>query len=165
MFRSNMDIPPDPDGTTSTPQFTADIAAKVEGLSERQRSYLRLVLQLKTSKEIAVATGSSSYRAVDKQLLKANAALGVATRFEAAQLVAAYDQGVEPLHPANALPSTSFDSSLTPPWPTAEAAVNTLPWKQVAIWTAVISIGTPVALTTAGMAFITILLLLRLRPF
>ena len=165
MLMSNMDIPPDPDGDPSAPQFTEDLAARVEALSERQRSYLRLVLQLKTSKEIAVATGSSSYRAVDKQLLKANSTLGVSTRFEAAQLVAAYDQGVEPLPPANALPSAAPDTPLTPPWPTAGAAVNMLPWKHVASWTAIIAIVTPVGLTAAGMAFFTILLLLRIRPF
>lgn len=165
MFMSKMDIPPDLGEDSSAPQFTADVAARVEALSERQRSYLRLVLRLKTSKEIAVATGSSSYRAVDKQLLKANAALGVATRFEAAQLVAAYDQGVEPLPPANALPFASFDPRLSPPWPTAGAAVNMLSWKRVASWVAIISIVTPVGLTAAGMAFLTILFLLRIRPF
>lgn len=141
-----------------------DLIRRVELLTERQRSYLRLVIQLKSSKEIAAATGSS-YRAVDKQLLKANATLGVASRFEAAQLLAAHEQGVESLPRANALPSPVLHSRLSPPWPTAGAAVNMLPWKQIAAWTAIISIATPVGLTAAGMAYFTLLLLLGLRPY
>ncbi|WP_239025687.1 LuxR C-terminal-related transcriptional regulator [Sphingomonas paeninsulae] len=61
-------------------------------LTERQRSYLRLVLQHRSSKEIAAVTGSS-HRAVDKQLLKANNLLKVPTRFEAARLLADHDAG------------------------------------------------------------------------
>ena len=146
--------------TSGSPGGSPDLPARIEMLTDRQRSYLRLVLQLKTSKEIAVATESSSYRAVDKQLMKASAILGVATRFEAAQALAAFEQGVESLHPANALPSDETGSPLSPPWPTAEAAVNMLTWKQVALWTAIIAIVTPVGLTAAGMAIMTLMLLL-----
>jgi len=146
----------------STPASTSSTAnPRVALLTERQRTYLRLVLQFKNSKEIAALTGSTSYRAVDKQLLKANAILGVATRFEAAQVFAAWERGVEPLHPANAPPSSPPVSRFSPPWPTAGAAVNMLSWRQVAAWTAIIAIVTPLGLTAAGMAYVTLLFLLR----
>ncbi len=166
MDMSNIESDPNPVRRASgPPPGGSDFAARVALLSERQRSYLRLVLEHKTSKEIAAATGSTSYRAVDKQLLKANAILGVTTRVEAARAVAAFEQGVEPLHPANALPSAPHDPTLSRPWPTAGAAVNMLRWKQVATWTTIVSIVTPVGLTTAGMAYLTLLLLLRLEPY
>ncbi|MBB4642727.1 helix-turn-helix domain-containing protein [Rhizorhapis suberifaciens] len=149
------EYPPPPSDETDVVDPRASL------LTERQRSYLRLVLQLKNSKEIAAATGAASYRAVDKQLLKANAILGVSTRFEAAQLFAALERGVEPLHPANALPSHTPTSRFSPPWPTAGAAANMLTWKQVAAWTAIIAIVTPLGLTAAGMAYVTLLFLLR----
>ena len=114
-------------------------------------------------KEIAAATGSS-HRAVDKQLLKANNFLGVPTRFDAARLLAEYDGGVEPLPPANDLPSAPPTFPLPLPLPTAGAAANMLTWKQVAFWTAIISIVTPLGLTAAGMAIVTLLLLLGLKP-
>lgn len=144
---------------------SSDLAARIGLLTDRQCAYLRLVLLHQTSKEIAASTGSSSYRAVDKQLLKANAILGVSTRLQAAQLLAAYEQGVEPLHPAIALPSPPPDFGLSRPWPTTGAAVNTLSMRQAALWTAIIAIVTPIGLTAAGMAYFTLLLVLRLRPF
>lgn len=146
----------------NTPTFANGAAhSRVALLTERQRTYLRLVLQLKNSKEIAVLTGTTSHRAVDKQLLKANALLGVATRFEAAQIFAAWERGVERLPPANALPSPAPTPRFSPPWPTAGAAVNMLSWRQVAAWTAIIAIVTPLGLTAAGMAYVTLLFLLR----
>ncbi|WP_230781756.1 RNA polymerase subunit sigma-70 [Sphingomonas sp. Leaf37] len=132
-------------------------------LTDRQLSYLRLVLQNRNSKEIAAVTGSS-HRAVDKQLLKANNVLGVSTRFDAARLLADYDGGVEPLPPANDLPSAPPTFPLPLPLPTAGAAANMLTWKQVAFWTAIISIVTPLGLTAAGMAIVTLLLVLGLKP-
>lgn len=131
-------------------------------LTERQRSYLRLVLQNRSSKEIAAATGSS-HRAVDKQLLKANNLLGVPTRFEAARLLADHDAGVEHLPPATDLPSPTPVFPLPPAWPTAGAAANMMTWKQVASWTVIIAIATPLGLTVAGMAIVTLLLLLGLK--
>ncbi|PVX28859.1 response regulator transcription factor [Sphingomonas pokkalii] len=140
------------------------LAASVEKLSERQRHYLQLVRQNRSSKEIAALTGSS-YRAVDKQLLKANNILGVANRFEAARLLAEHEEGVEGLHPANALPSTHGDSALSRPWPTVGAAANTLSLRQVVSWTAIIAIVTPIGLAAAGLAYFTLLLLLRLGSY
>lgn len=152
-------------GSISRPAFDGSPgASRIGELSDRQRSYLRLVLQLKTSKEIAAATGTSP-RAVDKQLLKANSLLGASTRFQSAQMLAAFEQGVEPLPGATALPIPAADFRLSRPWPTAEAAVNMLPWKQVAAWIMIISIAIPAGLTTAGMAYLTVLFLLGHRPY
>lgn len=143
-------------GTSNESTINPD---RVALLTERQRSYLRLVLQNRNSKEIAAVTGSS-HRAVDKQLLKANNVLGVPTRFDAARLLAEHDGGVEPLPPANDLPSAVPIFPLPPALPTERAAANLLTWKQVASWTAIIAIVTPLGLTAAGMAIVTLLLLL-----
>jgi DNA-binding CsgD family transcriptional regulator len=140
-----------------------DLSARVARLSERQRAYLRLVLQHRNSKEIAASTGSS-HRAVDKQLLKANNVLGVANRFEAARLLAEHDAGVEPLPPATSLPSDPPTFPLPLPWPTPGAATNMMTWKQVGLWTVIIAIATPLGLTAAGMAIVTLLILLGVKP-
>lgn len=145
------------------PQETGPLD-RVALLTERQRSYLRLVLQNRSSKEIAAALGSS-HRAVDKQLLKANNILGVPTRFEAARTLADHEAGVEPLPPATVLPSAEPTFPLPLPLPTRGAAANLLTWKQVASWTAIIAIVTPLGLTAAGMAIVTLLLLLGLKTF
>jgi hypothetical protein len=39
-----------------------------------------------------------------------------------------------------------------------------LTWKQVALWTAIIAIATPLGLTAAGMAILTLLVLLGFKP-
>jgi DNA-binding CsgD family transcriptional regulator len=143
--------PPSSDGENSR--------APIERLSERQRSYLRLVQQNRNSKEIALIVGGSS-RAIDKQLLKANNLLGVATRFDAARMLADYEAGVETFYPANSLPSPVPTFPLPPALPTAETAANMLTWKQVALWSAIISIVTPMGLTVAGMMIVTLTLLL-----
>jgi DNA-binding CsgD family transcriptional regulator len=140
-----------------------DLSARVARLSERQRAYLELVLQHRNSKEIAAATGTS-HRAVDKQLLKANNLLGVANRFEAARMLAAHDGGVEPLPPAISLPSEKSTYPLPPAWPTAGAAANMMTCRQVALWVTIIAIATPLGLTAAGMAIVTLLLLLGFKP-
>jgi DNA-binding CsgD family transcriptional regulator len=148
--------------TPPAPKPDVIASDRVARLTDRQRSYLRLVLQNRNSKEIAAVTGSS-HRAVDKQLLKANNLLGVPTRFDAARLLADHDGGVEPLPPANDLPSAKLTFPLPPAVPTDGAAANLLTWKQVASWTAIIAIVTPLGLTAAGMAIVTLLLLLGWR--
>ena len=135
----------------------------VELLTERQRAYLRLVLQNRSSKEIAAVAGGS-HRAVDKQLLKAMGVLGVTSRFDAARVMAEHEAGVEPLPPANTLPSPQPTFPLPPPVPAAGAAANMLNWRQVAMWTVIIAIATPLGLTAAGMAIVTLLVLLGFRP-
>lgn len=149
--------------SASLPITEDDASDRVTLLTERQVSYLRLVLQNRNSKEIAAATGSS-HRAVDKQLLKANNLLGVPTRFDAARLLAEHDAGVERLHPAITLPSAPPTFPLPSPLPTAGSAVNMLTWRQVAWWTVIIAIVTPLGLTAAGMAIVTLLILLGLKP-
>ena len=148
--------------TTPIPTPDVERTDRIARLTDRQRSYLRLVLQNRDSKEIAAVTGSS-HRAVDKQLLKANNVLGVPTRFDAARMLADYGGGVEPLPPGNDLPSAPPTFPLPPPLPTVGEAANMLTWKQVALWTAIISIVTPLGLTAAGMAIVTLLLLLGLK--
>lgn len=98
----------------STPGICA--TARISLLTDRQRSYLRLVLQNRNSKEIAAVTGSS-HRAVDKQLLKANNVLGVPSRFEAARLLADHDGRVEPLPPTIDLASAKPTFPLPPAVP------------------------------------------------
>lgn len=132
---------------------------RIAQLTERQCSYLRLVQQNRNSKEIAAIVGAS-YRAVDKQLMKANNVLGATTRFEAARMLAEFEAGVGPSSPANDLPSPQPTFPLPSVLPNAETAANMLTWKQAAIWTAIIAIVTPVGLTAAGMAIVTLVILL-----
>ena len=152
-----------PENQRQSEESRSSATTRLGLLTERQISYLRLVSQHRSSKEIAAATGSS-HRAVDKQLLKANGILGVATRFDAARLLADHEAGVEPLPPVTSLPSAPPTFPLPPAWPTNEAAANMMSWKQVAAWIIIIAIVTPVGLTAAGMAVLTLLLLLGSEP-
>ena len=144
------------------PTPDAGALERVALLTDRQRSYLRLVLQNRNSKEIAAVTGSS-HRAVDKQLLKANNVLGVPSRFDAARLLADHDGGVEPLPPANDLPSAPPTLPLPSPLPTRETTANMLTWKQVVSWGAIIAIVTPIGLTVAAMVIVALMLLIGLK--
>jgi DNA-binding CsgD family transcriptional regulator len=148
----------------ASPGPAPDISApeRVALLTDRQRSYLRLVLQNRSSKEIAAATGSS-HRAVDKQLLKANGVLGVPSRFDAARLLADHDGGVESLLPAITLPSARPTFPLPSPLPTGETTANMLTWKQVVSWGAIIAIVTPIGLTVAAMVIVSLMLLIGLK--
>jgi DNA-binding CsgD family transcriptional regulator len=132
---------------------------RIGRLSERQRTYLRLVRENHSSKEIALLV-NASHRAVDKQLLMANNILGLTDRFASARMLADHEAGVEMLYPANARPSVTPTFPLPSPLPTAEAAANILTWRQIALWTAIIAIATPVGLTVAGMTIVTLGLLL-----
>jgi DNA-binding CsgD family transcriptional regulator len=131
-------------------------------LSERQRTYLRLVYEHRTSQEIGFLLGASG-RAVDKQLQKAKDTLGVTSRFEAARLLVEYEGGVERLYPANDLPSSPATFPLPLPLPTRETAANMLTWKQVVSWTAIIAIVTPIGLTVAAMVIVALMLLIGLK--
>ncbi len=163
-----MEVSPDrpgrsiPEDVVSTAEETKRPSLRVGQLSERQLSYLRLVYQHRSSKEIAALTGVSS-RAVDKQLLKANNLLGTTSRVDAARLVADYDEGVELLPPANSPPSEERLFPLPLPLPTTGAAANMLTWKQAAMWSAIIAIVTPIGLTVAGMVILTLTFLFGLK--
>ena len=65
--------------------------ALLEKLTEPQRACLRRVYQLQTSKDIARDLGISPHT-VDQRLRVAARTLGVATRIEAARLLANYEQ-------------------------------------------------------------------------
>ncbi len=137
-------------------------ASPLDQLSERQRAYLRLVHEHRTSQEIGFLVGASG-RAVDKQLQKAKDFLGVTSRFEAARLLIEHESGVERLYPANDLPSSPPPFPLPLPLPTSETAVNMLTWKQVVSWSAIIAIVTPIGLTVAAMVIVALMLLIGLK--
>lgn len=61
---------------------------RIDSLTESQRSYLRLVLQHKSSKEIAQSFGISAHT-VDKRLKEAMRILRVNSRVDAARILAA----------------------------------------------------------------------------
>lgn len=137
-------------------------ASPLDQLSERQRAYLRLVHEHRTSQEIGFLVGASG-RAVDKQLQKAKDSLGVTSRFEAARLLVENESGVERLYPANDLPSSTPTFPLPSPLPTSETAANMLTWKQVVAWSAIIAIVTPIGLTVAAMVIVALMLLTGLK--
>lgn len=66
---------------------SSDLIALASKLSPKQKQCLRLVLQHKTSKEMAKELGVTSH-AVDMRLRTAMAALGVSSRLEAANILA-----------------------------------------------------------------------------
>jgi DNA-binding CsgD family transcriptional regulator len=145
----------------------ASAAASGEGrfdkLTDRQKAYLRHVFQHRTSDEIAHLEQVSA-RAVDKQLLLAKDTLGATSRFEAARMFAEFEAGVERFYPASIAPTRPEFWPLPLPVPTKRAALNTLSWRQVLAWGAIIGIATPVALTVAAMVLIVLSLLLGINP-
>jgi DNA-binding CsgD family transcriptional regulator len=68
------------------------MTARFDRVTEPQRECLRLVLTRHNSKEIAQTLGVSPVT-VDKRIGRAVGALGVATRFEAARLLAEFESG------------------------------------------------------------------------
>jgi DNA-binding CsgD family transcriptional regulator len=133
-------------------------------LSERQRAYLRLVSEHRTSQEIAFMTGASA-RAVDKQLGLATKLIRVTSRFEAARRFAEYEARVETFDPADATiaPSRSAFWPLPLPVPTRARPINMLTRQQVLAWGVVIAIGAPVGITVAAMVIVSIALLLGIH--
>jgi len=63
-------------------------ADRIDRLTESQRSYLRLVLEHRSSKQIAQQFGISAHT-VDKRIKEAMRVLGVSTRVEAARILEA----------------------------------------------------------------------------
>jgi DNA-binding CsgD family transcriptional regulator len=70
-------------------------AAPIELLTPGQKACLRLVMQHLSSKEIARELGISPHT-VDMRIKRANAALGVSTRFEAARALASDERVSDP---------------------------------------------------------------------
>ncbi|ATE65350.1 helix-turn-helix domain-containing protein [Rhizorhabdus dicambivorans] len=89
---------------------------RINSLTDSQRSYLRLVLQHKSSKEIAQQLGISAHT-VDKRIKEAMRILDVGTRVEAAKILAMAESGaVSPLGPQSpdlAIPQISVTSGAT----------------------------------------------------
>lgn len=137
--------------------------APFEKLSDRQRRYLRHVFQHQNSDQIAQLEATSA-RAVDKQMILAKDLLGTTSRFEAARMFAEFEAGVERLYPASILPSRPEFWPLPLPLPTRAKANNTLTWKQVVAWGAIIAIATPVALTVAAMVIVAFSLVIGINP-
>lgn len=84
----------------------------IERLTESQRSYLRLVFEHKSSKEIAQQLGISAHT-VDKRIKEAMRILGVNSRIEAARILA----GVKESGTDQALGPQSPDLAITPASP------------------------------------------------
>lgn len=84
---------------------------QIDRLTESQRSYLRLVFEHKSSKEIAQQLGISAHT-VDKRIKEAMRVLGVNSRIEAARILVAtppseIDQPLGPQSPDLVFPPTS----------------------------------------------------------
>lgn len=84
---------------------------QIDRLTESQRSYLRLVFEHKSSKEIAQQLGISAHT-VDKRIKEAMRVLGVNSRIEAARILVAtppfeMDQPLGPQSPDLVFPPTS----------------------------------------------------------
>jgi len=85
--------------------------ARFDRVTEPQRQCLRLVLTRHNSKEIALSLGVSPVT-VDKRIGRAVGTLGVATRFEAARLLALHEGGTyQPLvhQPPDIVPTAISD--------------------------------------------------------
>lgn len=130
-------------------------------LSERQRIYLRHVLDHRTSLEIAYMTGTGG-RAVDKQLGLACKIIGVTSRVEAARRFADYEARVESFYPASATnsPSRSPFWKLPLPLPSKARPLNMLTRQQVLAWAMIIAISTPVGLSFAATLIVALAFLI-----
>lgn len=130
-------------------------------LSERHRTYLRLVRKQLTSYQIAFETKSSA-RAVDKQLGQACKIIGVTSRVEAARLFAEFEGGVESFYPQGRtiLPSKPSIWSLVLPLPTEARPINVLTRQQVIAWGIFLLILTPIGIAVAAMVIATLSILL-----
>ena len=129
---------------------------RFEKLTDRQRGFLRLVYDHRDTKEIARLTGEASLAAIDKQISLAAAKLGATSRVEAARLLYDHEAGVRSseLQPSEVARPSIFPLPL--PLPTASRPMNTMNWRQVLAWGAVIAIATPVLLTVAAMLLVTL---------
>jgi DNA-binding CsgD family transcriptional regulator len=137
-------------------------AAKVLSLSEAQRTYLRLVSEGLTSKQIANALGGS-HHTINAEIGIAMRVLGAKSRQEAAALVqrseesGSYERSYEPpavAAPPPAEPNRGRDedggSGTGLPWPTAGRPDNTLSaWQRIG-W--ILLLAAVVALLLGGLA-------------
>lgn len=119
---------------------------QISRLTESQRAYLRLVLEHRSSKEIAQQFGISAHT-VDKRIKEAMRILGVTTRIEAARILQSGDiistapVASEPPTPANPV----FERNLRLPFPTSNHPENNLSLLQRAGWMVGLIIGLALA--------------------
>jgi DNA-binding CsgD family transcriptional regulator len=87
---------------------------RISSLTDSQRAYLRLVLEHRTSKEIALHFGISAHT-VDKRIKEAMRILHARSRVEAAQMLAAAESGgrppLGPQSPDLGIPAFSADET------------------------------------------------------
>ncbi|MCC4233360.1 helix-turn-helix transcriptional regulator [Sphingobium soli] len=142
-----------------------DDDSRFEQLSDRQRTYLRLVFDLCTSAEIAYRTGSST-ATIDKQLNRACKKLGVASRVDAARRFHEYEERVQSLDPGGKInsPSQSDGSAFSWPLPSKVRPFKMLTRQQILVWMAIVAIVTPAGITVGAMVIVTIALLLGAYP-
>jgi DNA-binding CsgD family transcriptional regulator len=124
---------------------------QITKLTDSQRAYLRLVLEHRSSKEIAQQFGISAHT-VDKRIKEAMRILGVSSRIEAAKMLqAAGDAFVAPPpeHIAEQAPPREtrpkHDRSLPLPFPTSDRPDNDLTLLQRAGWMIGLIIGLALA--------------------
>lgn len=79
-------------------------------------------------------------------------------------MFAEFEAGVERFYPASIHPSRPEFWPLPMPVPTSSKAFNTLTWKQVLAWGAIIAIATPIALTVAAMVIVAFSLVIGINP-
>jgi len=134
-------------------------------LSERQKAYLRLAAEHRTSHDIAFTTGAASSRAVDKQLGLATKRIGATSRFEAARRFVEYEARVESFDPIDVpiAPSRGTFWPLPFPLPSRNRPINMLTRQQVLAWGTIIAVGAPVGITVAAMVIVSITLLLGIH--
>lgn len=132
-----------------------------DALTERQRTFLRLVREPCSTHEIAFRTGDSP-SAIDKQLTLACRKLGVHSRHQAARLFHDYERRVESLDPRGTIFSSSRRRFWPLPWPLPSKAtpINMMTRQQVMTWAMILAIATPAGITVAAMLVIAIALLL-----
>jgi DNA-binding CsgD family transcriptional regulator len=121
---------------------------QITKLTDSQRAYLRLVLEHRSSKEIAQQFGISAHT-VDKRIKEAMRILGVSSRIEAARMLQATgDSGLaqEQSGPTPAPPTAPRrDHGLPLPFPTSTRPNNDLTLLQRAGWMIGLIIGLALA--------------------
>ncbi len=128
-------------------------AEQITRLTDSQRAYLRLVLEHRSSKEIAQQFGISAHT-VDKRIKEAMRILGVSTRIEAARILqASGEPGAVPRASRDdvgeraSIPEAnrSHDRRLPLPFPTSARPENNLTLLQRAGWMIGLIIGLALA--------------------
>ncbi len=134
---------------------------RFETLTERQRTYLRMVHNLCSSQEIAFHTGETE-STINGQIKKACRKLGAHGRIEAARQFHDYERRVQLLDPGGSNYASRPQPLWPLPWvmPSRAGTLNVMTRQQVISWALIVSIGIPMAVTVAAMLIIAISFLL-----